>query len=287
VASFSRHAFLLTVCDAGAVIFPLAFNQLEPRIGFNLATRVLAFILLGTSVIPLALMSFPKQDNSTGTPERSTRPAPSKLFTRFHRKIIDVSALREGPFILLIAGLLTAFMAIYTILYYINLFAMQRTSAPSNVSSSILVSLNGASTVGRISPSVIADHIGPVHVLAVTALFSGVLAFAMLAVETSAGIIAWAIVFGSTAGAFMGLPAAGIVSVSKSRVNIGARLGMTLGTVGCGVVIAEPIAGAILDRPGGGWLGLVAWSGSLMLLGWLFVTAARIAKVGFTIHNIV
>jgi len=211
----------------------------------------------------------------------SSPAEPVARFTRFFRNLVDATALQDVPFILLIAGLLTTFMGIYTILYYINLFAIQKTSTAMELSSSILIILNGASTVGRILPSALADRIGPIHVLAATALLSGVMAFCILSIDSAAGIVVWAIVFGSTAGAFMGLPAAGVVSVSNTRGNIGARLGMTLGSVGCGVLIAEPIAGAILGRAKNGWLGLVSWSGALMLAGFVFLASARTTKVGW------
>jgi predicted MFS family arabinose efflux permease len=274
------------------VIYPLAFNQLEPRVGFAWATRVLAFILLATSVVPLALMRFPTAEPSAETAEANDGSLNSTRKPRVHimsfcRNLVDATALRDVPFLFLIAGLLTTFMGIYTILYYIGLFTMERTSASAKLSSNVLVILNGASTVGRILPSALADIIGATHVLAATALFSGILAFCSLALEASASTVVWAIIFGSTAGAFMGLPAAGVVSISNSRSNIGARLGMTLGTVGCGVLVAEPIAGAILGRPGGGWLGLVSWSGALMLAGFLLLVTARISKVGCKVHVVV
>jgi predicted MFS family arabinose efflux permease len=268
------------------VIYPLVFNQLEPRVGFDWATRVLAFILLATSVIPLAIMRFP----TAAEPAEvllTTEKKPRKQVTRFCRNLVDAAALRDVPFLLLIAGLLTTFMGIYTILYYIGLFTMERTSAPANVASNILVILNAASTVGRILPSALADIIGATHVLAATALLSGIMAFCALALKASASTIVWAVLFGSIAGAFMGLPAAGVVSISNSRNNIGARLGMTLGSVGCGVLVAEPIAGAILGRPGGGWLGLVAWSGALMLTGFMLLVTARMAKVGYRLRVVV
>ncbi|KAF2658528.1 putative monocarboxylate transporter [Lophiostoma macrostomum CBS 122681] len=250
----------------GAVIFPLVFTQLEPRIGFAWATRVLGFILLALSVVPLAIMRFPKSPSGA---------------------LIDVSALHEPPFILLIGGLLTTFMGIYTMLYYINLFAVQQTSANSNLTSSVLIIVNAASTVGRILPSAVADRIGPIHVLATTALISGGLALCLLAISHAASIVVWAVVFGSTAGAFMGLPAAGVVSVSISSERIGARLGMTLGVVGCGILVAEPIAGAMLGDQETVWVGLIAWSADLMIAGGLFVCVARVSKAGMNFFTVV
>lgn len=277
---------------------------MEPSVGFGWATRILAFILLATSVIPLAFLRFPEPGASaTSVTEmrsissdsgrdddrlpNTTASLPTSRILRILRKLVDASALRDTPFTFLLLSLLTTFMGIYTMLYYVNLLALERTEAGQKVASSILVIVNGASTVGRIAPSALADRVGPVHILSATAFFSGILVFCTLAIHMTAGIIVWAITFGSTAGAFMGLPAAGIVSVSNSRSNIGVRLGMTLGTVGCGVLVAEPIAGAILGRGNEGWLGLVAWSGSLMLVGFGLTIAARVSKVGWKLLTVV
>jgi hypothetical protein len=81
----------------------------------------------------------------------------------------------------------------------------------------------------------------------------------------------------------MALPAPGIVGMGRSRGNIGTKLGMTLGTVGCGVLLAEPVAGAILGAQGNGWLGLVSWSGSLMMAGCLSLHFARFRRTGLVV----
>lgn len=247
---------------------------------------MLAFILLSTSLIPLAVMNFPRSDIGDSTRDSRIEARPNG-FAHFYAKLVDTSALQDRPFLLLVCGLLGTFMGIYTIQYYITLFALQETSTADHLSSAVLMIINGASTVGRILPSAIADQIGPVHVLAATALSSCLICFCMRTVHNSVGIIIWAVAFGCTTGAFMALPAAGVVSVSKTRGNIGARLGMTLGTVGCGVLVAEPIAGAILDFENGGWLGLIAWSGSLLSFGGLMVVVARVIKLGWKSRGIV
>jgi predicted MFS family arabinose efflux permease len=224
----------------------------------------------------------PSQQQQRQPQAKSHPTLKSALYDGWFKKLIDVSALRDWPFVLMIGGLLTTFMGIYTILYYINLFTAQRTSAPSNVTRQTLTMVNAASTVGRILPSALADRVGPTHVLAATALLSGMLNFALLAVSSTAGLIPWTIAFGSISGAFQGLPAAGVVSISNSRDNIGVRLGVVLGVVGCGVLIAEPIAGAILAGRGG-WPGLTAWSGSLMFVGSVFMVAARVTNAGVAV----
>jgi predicted MFS family arabinose efflux permease len=203
----------------------------------------------------------------------------------FH-ELVDTSALQDKPYLLLNCGLLAGYMGIYIILYYINLYALERTAITTSLASYILVILNATSTVGRIAPSALADRIGATHVLGVTTLISALLVFCLLAVNNSPGLVIWAVVFGAAAGAFMALPAAGVVSVSAQRTRIGARLGMTLGIVGCGVLVAEPIAGAIL-RGNGRWAGLVGWCGGLLVLGALSLGGARLSKVGWRFREVV
>jgi hypothetical protein len=67
----------------------------------------------------------------------------------------------------------------------------------------------------------------------------------------------------------MSLPAARVVSVSRSRSDISVRLGMTPDAVSCGVWIAEPIAGAILSRSDNKFLNPVACASALMLSGFI------------------
>ncbi|KAF2438302.1 MFS general substrate transporter [Karstenula rhodostoma CBS 690.94] len=273
----------------GAVIIPAVFTHLEPSIGFAWATRSIGFIVLATSVLPMIVMRYPEHSRPSaapGTPPYSGPPRRNnflKLPMRWMPLLVDKDALRDLPLVLVVVGLMFSFMGIYVMLYYINLLAEQRTNTPHRLAEQTLTILNGASTVGRILPSVLADRIGAVHVLIMTSCISGVLAFSSYTLGHSVGLIIWSVAFGTFAGAFMALPAAGIVSVGRSRSNIGTKLGMTLGAVGCGVLLAEPVAGAILGAQGNGWLGFVAWSGSLMMAGCLSLLFARFRRIGIVV----
>lgn len=261
------------------------FTHLAPSIGFAWATRSIGFLVLATSVLPVIVMRYP-EPSAPSTPRSSTlsrRKGFLKTPMKWIHLLVDKDALRDLPLVLTVLGLLFSFMGIYVMLYYINLLAEQRTNAPPYLAEQTLTILNGASTVGRILPSVLADKIGAVHVLIITSCISGVLAFSSYALHHSVGLIIWSVTFGTISGAFMALPAAGIVSVSRSRSNIGTKLGMTLGTVGCGVLVAEPVAGAILGSQNGGWLGLVSWSGSLMMAGSLALVFARARRTGYVV----
>ena len=67
--------------------------------------------------------------------------------------------------------------------------------------------------------------------------------------------------------------------LSPNLATIGIHLGMSFVIAGCGLLVGEPIAGAIL-RGHGRWVGLQACCGVLLTLSGLSSLAARIAKVG-------
>ncbi|KAM3074404.1 hypothetical protein ACMFMF_006417 [Clarireedia jacksonii] len=117
----------------GGVIYPIVFTQLQPRIGFGWITRVIAFIIFGTSIIPLLVM----KSRSVASPWRT---------------VLDATALRDIPYILLNTGLLFGFMGLWIIFYYIQLYALQRSSASSEVASYLLIIMNASSLPGRLLP---------------------------------------------------------------------------------------------------------------------------------------
>ena len=80
-------------------------------------------------------------------------------------------------------------------------------------------------------------------------------------------------------GSFVSLPGVTIISLSPNLATIGIQLGMSFFIAGLGLLVGEPIAGAIL-RGQGGWIGLQVWCGVLLALSGIFSLAARIAKVG-------
>ncbi|KAI1477673.1 MFS general substrate transporter [Daldinia eschscholtzii] len=244
----------------GGIVYPIAFTQIQPKIGFGWATRVLAFILLATSLIPLLVMKSKSRPGTT-------------------RSIIDRKAFKDLPYMLLNLGLCFGFMGIYIIFYFIQLFALSRVPIATSLADNLVVILNAASLPGRLISGYCADRIGPINVQTLVALTSAILTFSLFAIRTEAALLVYMILYGFFAGAFMGLPAAGIVRLCDDGSKIGTRIGMTLAFVGFGVLVSNPIAGAILGR-GNNWVGLVSWCGALLVASSLMLIASRIVKVG-------
>ncbi|RDL30329.1 Uncharacterized protein BP5553_10207 [Venustampulla echinocandica] len=250
----------------GGIIYPITFAQLQPRIGFGWATRVLAFIILSTSLVPLAVMK-------------------PRIKTSTKRIFIDASAFRDVPYMLLNLGNLFGFMGLNIILYYIQLYALEESSVSPALASYLLVIINASSLIGRLISGLCVDRLGPVNVQTAVVLSSAVLTFCLLAIKNPPGLVVYSALYGISAGPFMGLPSAGVVRISPDPSKFGIRIGMTLAFVGFGVLVSNPIAGALLaDR--GRWTGLIVWCGGLLAAASVSMAASRIAKVGIKLSSV-
>ena len=76
-------------------MFPIVFRRLQPSIGFPWATRIIAFLILGTMCVSLAVMK--------------TRTAPPKKA----RALLDWPAFKEAPYDIFSLGLFLAWVEIY------------------------------------------------------------------------------------------------------------------------------------------------------------------------------
>ncbi|RYP24252.1 hypothetical protein DL765_000747 [Monosporascus sp. GIB2] len=254
------------------IVLPVVFSDLQPKIGAPWATRVIAFILLGISVIPLAFLR--------------TRLPPAK----HHRALIDTSAFRDASFMTFTVGGLFAFMALYIPFFYIELFAIDRRLAPDGFSASYMVTLmNAGSVLGRIIPPYISDKTRqPALVMAVSTFASCALAFAWLGIRDSfAATAAFAVLYGVVSGGVVGMQSAATFSLTRDMGRVGTRLGMVCFVAGAALLIGTPIAGVILGGgggPGGGgppprWNGLIGFSADLLLVA----TALLFATVWFVL----
>lgn len=108
---------------------------------------------------------------------------------------------------------------------------------------------------------------------------SGILSFCLLAIKNTPGVIAFSALYGFVSGPFVSLPIPVITSVSPDKSILGIRLGMSFALSGFGVLIGEPVAGAILGSSQN-WVGVIIWSGVMLLASSFIISAARIVKTG-------
>ena len=118
----------------GGVIYPIVFSQLQPRIGFPWATRIIALIAAGTLLLPLACMM-------------------SRQKTTERHRILDLSAWRELPSILLALAIFFGFVGFYIPFCYIQASSTDRSIMDKQLAFYLLPILNAGAFFGRIVSS--------------------------------------------------------------------------------------------------------------------------------------
>ncbi|KAF5870717.1 putative mfs monocarboxylate transporter protein [Botrytis fragariae] len=256
----------------GGIIYPIIFRKLQPQIGFPWTTRRIAFVMLATSVLPVILTR--------------TRRKPSSQW-----KLVDLAAWRELPYLLLGIGLFFTFMGLYILFFYVQTYVVQQGIMSEDLGFYLLAILNVGSFFGRIVLNYIADKIGLLNVCIACGIATSVLGFAWIAIEDTGGIIIFSILYGCPnifyensffSDLLVSLPPAVVVTLSPHPGVIGLRLGMLFVPIAFGLLIGNPIAGAILKSGhGNNWKALEAFCGSSILLSVGFLGAARVTKVGW------
>lgn len=98
--------------------------------------------------------------------------------------------------------------------------------------------------------------------------------------KSTAAIIVYLIVFGFTSGGFIGLAPTIIAQISDIS-KIGTRTGAAFAVQSFGGLTGAPIAGAIVSRQGGDYLGLQLFCGMTMMAAAFVLVGARYMQVGF------
>ena len=115
----------------GGIIYSIVFHRLEPRIGFGWATRIVAFIMLGTLILPITCLKM--------------RIKPSSV-----RRLFDRQAWTEASFLVFAGGCFIGFVGLYIPYFYIETFALQKEIFNENTAFYLVSILNAGSFFGRI-----------------------------------------------------------------------------------------------------------------------------------------
>lgn len=232
----------------GGLVYPIMFHQLEMKIGFPWATRVLGFVAFGTLTISQILSR-------------------ARILPEEKRALIQLSAFKELKYSVYCGLLFIAFCGFYNLLFFIQSYSIETHIMGPDLAFYLLSMLNAASTFGRIIPNFVADYTGPLNVfipgLSVTAL----LAYCWIAIRSAPGVIVLAILYGFFSGGFVSLPPVLLMSMTDDMRNFGTRLGMSFAVCSFGVLIGAPIGGALIASMNNNFLGVQLFAGSCIATG--------------------
>ena len=195
------------------------------------------------------------------------------------RSLLQLSAFKEPPFTIFSIGLFFGFVGLYIPFFYIQAYAIQTKVTNDNLAFYLLVILNAASIFGRVIPNFAADTTGPLNMLIPCSAISAVLAFCWMGIHNTAGLIVFSVLYGFFSGTFVSLPPTTVVSLSPNLGVVGTRMGMCFAFAGFGLLVGNPVAGAILGT-GNQFVGVQALCGGTVAVAAVAMVWARVWKAG-------
>jgi MFS family permease len=122
-----------------------------------------------------------------------------------------------------------------------------------------------------------ADIYGPFNVDIFCVLISGILTFTWISIRTTPSMILFSVFYGFVAGALTSLSPNLVVALSPDMSDLGVRLSMQLLPVSVGILVGNPIAGALESY---GWIYLQVFTGAILMASFITVAVVRVLMYG-------
>lgn len=242
------------------VLFTTTFKPLVSEVGFGWAMRIIAFITLAGLLVAMTVLR--------------QRPTPQKP-----RALVDLTAFREARFMVFAVACLLMFAGAYNPFYFAAVFSREVLHLSQNLSYNMLAIIGAGTTVGRLLPAFAAMRYGSLPTFSVCVLICGLLAFIWGSVHNLGGMVNFTLFYGIFGGCVASLTPVACVEMSPSIHIAGTRVGMLLLIGSIGVLIGNPIAGAILDGKSS-FDGLQAFTGAVLLASSvLLIVAWELLKI--------
>lgn len=262
-----KRALALAVCASGnasgGMVFPAMVERLLPTIGFPWTMRALGFLMLGITILSVALLK-PR------LPPRKSGP------------LFEPSAFREIPYSLFAMGMFLVLWAQYFGYFYLGSFGHDVIHLSQADSINLILIMNGVGFFGRLVPGYVADRwCGPFNYVIPCALITSILLYAWTAVRSHRAMLAWSVLYGWFTAGMQGLFPAMAASLTTDLKKAGVRMGMIFSVTSIAVLTGPPLAGALIQQNDGRYVDAQAWAGSVIFCGGLFLCGARLSKTGF------
>ncbi|TID26658.1 MFS monocarboxylate transporter [Venturia nashicola] len=263
----------------GGVIFPLMLQSLFPKVGFAWATRILAFITAFLCLIAVCLV------RSRLPPKAGSSILP------------DFTILKDPAFALISAGVFLMEWGLFVPVTYLSTFVLEKEMGDSvSFAYQVLALLNAGSCLGRYLPGICADKIGRFNAMACTLSLCTLttLAFWLPAslLPTLGGIahpagkpltIVYALLFGFASGSNISLTPVCVGQLCDTE-EYGRYYATCYTLVSFGTLTGIPIAGQLLQACGGGYYGVVVFTGVCYVMATIAFIWARVLKVGWMVR---
>lgn len=257
-----------TGSGVGGIVYPLLLRSLLTPLGLRWAIRVMAFVMLGTLLIPLAVM----RPRPRPRPRPATTPGPP-IWTSIKQTL-------PLPFTLFLLSIFLLYIGLYIPFFYIDAFAPTLSPPlPPSLASNLLLIMNAASLPGRVLPAMLADRVGNLSIIVPATLLAGAATLAWSRVHDAGGLVAAAVLLGFASGAIQAVVPGVVVFLCPDLGRLGRNVGLMLAASGVGLLVGSPVAGVILER--GGFWGVFVFAGIMVVAAAGLMGCVRVVKVGF------
>ncbi|PBK73137.1 MFS general substrate transporter [Armillaria solidipes] len=243
----------------GGTVFPIAARKLIDAVGFPWTMRIIGFILVvGLGIANLTMKRRLPPVNSPGG-------------------ILNLSAFKSAPYAIWCLSTFIAFLGLYTVLTYIGVSATVYGVSP-DVAFYLVSVANASSGIGRIVSGICVDRIGALNYFGPTTIIAGLLTYAWPFARSLAAMIAVAVIYGFSSGAYISSFLIPIIELGEIS-DIGRRTGMAFSIAALGAVAGPPISGAI-NTATGGFEAMGYYAGSAIMLAVILMYVVRYLVVG-------
>ncbi|KAI9172781.1 ABC multidrug transporter atrG [Paramyrothecium foliicola] len=258
---FSRkRAFAVGVGAAGAgtggLVYPTVIDQLlnHGALGFPWTLRIMGFIMLATYIPCLVLF----------------RP---RSLPRKSRQLIELSALKELPFLFFTFSQFFNFLGLYFAFFYMGTFARDRIGVSQPIN--LVMLLNGIGIISRVVPNVIADRwTGLFNIIIPLSFSASLLVFCWAGIHSESGLYVFTALYGLVAAALQSLYPAAATTMSPEANRTGSRVGLIFSFVSFATLTGPAISGALIEQDDGNYLYAQMFAGSSIFLGACFAVAS-------------
>lgn len=250
----------------GALVFPIILSKMlnSSSLGFGWSVRISGFVMIPVMIVSVLVIK-------TRLPPRTTN-------------FVVWGAFKVPCFDILIFATFCMYMGIFTPLFYLPTYATEH-GMSTELASYMIAILNGASIFGRIIPGILADKFGRLNMLATAALSTGIILLCWTRVDSTAGLVVYAVMFGFCSGAIISGSSSAFAVCCKDPREIGTYMGMGIAVASISALIGPPVNGALLNKYQG-FEQVSILSGVMCLAGGVFTFGSKAATPKGVLGNV-
>jgi len=129
----------------------------------------------------------------------------------------------------------------------------------------------------------LADRLGPINTIIPCTLITSIIALTWISVTSRAGTIAFCLFYGFFSGSVVSLLPVLWAALAPDMTRIGTRVGMATVFMAVGLLIGNPIGGALVEQ--GSFVGLQAFCGATILIAAGLLAAVKVTLTGLQVSK--